>query len=430
MPRWCSVIVPVGVLLAGRALAQGPLDVERPRFALPADQRTATALGFEAGLTGPALIATTDDLHLRLLVARAARDTALVRATLRRASETYALLGRSQAPPPVLLAETEAWLGDSGAALARMRAFESRRAAMDTAVRWDDVPNGALLARADSARARLEAPTPHAAAAGRIAFPRRGEGAWRWRYDAEIRTRLPFAAPVDTIVPIARVALIVDEALVRNAAALELRTGVRGVALDLPLLSRVGDEGLLYLRTLVTALRSGGTTARVGADGDVVGHRAIHEAAGFGAGTATSLLQALGPLAFAPRLPAESLAVGATWTDTVRVAAPGTALGDAAIPLPATVRLTDIRAVEGRTLAVLALDADVRAWPIGRGLEHADITLSGEIVLDAGDGLPVRTAASLRASVVDGRGARTPVRALVTALRQTAPAIEGRIASR
>ena len=420
--------------------------------------RAITELGFGLRGTGAALRATTDDPGIMLLVYRAARDTAALRDAVRAIDSARARLALRNLPPPLSLAEAELALGDTAAALARLLAFDASWTRMERTVSWGAARNGWLLGRtwlllgdvaaatghgADAMRAygrvialwgRGDADVQPAVARARAALAstgaepvdaeaarvslvdaRDGEPA-RVRYDAVLWMQpRPVADAPDR--PLVRIGFVTTE----RAAGLTATQSYDSVTLDAPLLASLGTDGMAIRREIQSAAGRLTATTTCDALARVTGRRVSTEAA-LPAELRGLLEQGagFGPLSMALRLPAGPVPVGASWTDTLAVGVPGS---EGAVTMHATWRLARLASVGGRRLAFVTIDA---ATPAGAPVRA---TLTGEIVRDLDAGTNLRLAASLRAAVPAAGGSATPVRVLLTALREaTAPT--GALASR
>ncbi len=455
-------VVPADIDDLEARLLGGPSADWRLRSGRRSALRALTELGFHLRGTGPGLTATADDAGTLLLVYQAARDTAGVRQQLAVADAARRGLARRNVPSPLLLAEAELFLGDSAAALARLRAFDRDWTAMDRGVMWGMVGNAWTLGRtwrllgdleaaagrpAQAARAwrRVrdlcddgdasvrEAVTavraalgagPTAAAAPSIVLLRASDAGFseRYRYDAVAWLRLPNQQEWEAPLTLARLTMFATERATPAAGGMvTYRQTYDSTMLDMPILSNAGDAGLSLLREAVGALRGIRAVTEADARGRVLRRsvtgeralpgeleRALAGAAGFG------------PMGAAVPFPAEPVGVGATWTDSVTLYVPG-GLVDAGARVAATYKVRQLALVGGVRTAFITLDVATGERPTADG-GRAAATLTGELVWDVDAGVAVRLAASLRATSWDARGVATPARVLLTALRQPSPA--------
>lgn len=254
-----------------------------------------------------------------------------------------------------------------------------------------------------------------AAGADAVRLPPPAAGVWRYRYELTLWTTPPVGiAATDAAAPLARTTIVADEVLGGDRM---LRRRVRGAAVEVPLLARFGAEGRAYARRLERALGEGRAAVVLDARNRArpAGAARVASSASALAGAGDALLDAVGPLGLLPPLPARTLRTGDAWTDTVALRVPGSAL-DEPMAVPATLRLVAVRAEGVATAAVVTVAARVRHAVLSDG-STADITLTGETVVDLAAGVPVRASAELRAAVRDPRGAVTPLRACLAAER-------------
>lgn len=443
IPRTSSI--DAEALLAVMRLAAGvvPDDIDAIESRLQrvsgrgSAMRAITELGFGLRGSGPALRATSDDPTITLLVYQAARDTAGVRETIAALDVARARLALRNLPPPLTLAQAELAIGDSGAALIRLLAFEASWTTMEQQVSWGMVQNGWLLRRtwiqlrdlahamgrrADAERAygHIEGATEARGADSSTgtfslrAIPESGTGA-RFRYDAVLwmqPTALAMAAPAR---PLARLGFVTSERTAPTARGVVTTQTYDSIILDMSLLDALGAEGLTLRRQIQGAAGSMTATTDVDSLGHST-HRALHTDALLPEELRTLIERGVGfgPLSGAVALPAGAVSIGDSWRDTVALAIPGSA---ASVTLTATYRLARITTTGGRRLAFITIDAGTgtpRAQPDGGRVQA---TLTGELVRDLATGESLRLAASLRATVFAANGAATPVRVLLTAMK-------------
>lgn len=400
--------------------------------------RAITGLGFRMRGTGPALTATSTDLGIQLLVAQAARDSEAVRTAIFAIDEARGRLAPRNLPPPVDLAEAELSLGDSSAALARLRAFRARATVMERTVSWGAVQNGWLLGRTwmllgDLAKARGSAAEADSAytlasaegigATARAATPNGGRVRLapsiedsRVRYDAVLWMQPVVALSSGPAQPTARLTFSVSEHRRPEADGTVTTTQTfDSIALDVPLLDRLGAEGLRVRRAIQASAGSLTAVTRT----DSLDHitirtlsasalpdelkRLIENGAGFG------------PLSVSVALPGRAVVVGDHWTSSVQLDVPGTA---DPVAVTATYRLARIQDAGGRRLAFITIDAGSDAATGMSDGGRAQVHLTGELVRDCTTGETLRLAASLRATTWSPTGVQIPVRVLLTALRE------------
>ncbi len=252
-----------------------------------------------------------------------------------------------------------------------------------------------------------------------VRLPPPAAGAFRFRYELTLWAPPPIGvAAADTAAPLARTVVVVDEVLATDRT---LTRAVRGADVDMPLLASFGAEGRAYARRLAAALAAGRAADTLDARNRAPGRRSAPAAATASTVTAAGdlLLAAVGPLGILPPLPANAVRPGEAWTDTVVVRVPGSVLEEP-LAVPATLRLGAIRADAAGASADITVAARIRHAVLSDG-STVDLTLSGGTVLDLAAGVPVRATAQLRASVRDPRGAVTPLRARLSAVRLALP---------
>ncbi len=425
--------------------------------------RAITELGFGERGTGPALRATTDDPGMLLLVNIAARDTAGVREVVGVIDAARARVSLRNLPPPVALAEAELFLGDSAAALARLLAFDASWTRMERTVSWGAAQNGWLLGRAwlllgdvalamgrrpEAARAygRVIALWEHGdadvqPAVGRaragLAATRDGAGASipsasagfaalgpaldadvRVRYDAVLWMQPRVGADMGGR-PLARLGFVTTEGTLRTPGGFAALQTYDSVMVDMPLLDALGDQGLAIRRQIQAS--AGAMTART--DADSLGRttrRTLQTDAPLPEELRSLLERGIGfgPMSLTLPTQARAMKPGDEWTDVIAVAIPGAVT---TLPMRATWRLTRIGMVGGRRMAFITLDATTRGAQARAAGDRVQATLTGELVRDLTTGATLRLAASLRATVYAANGDATPVRVLLTALREAAP---------
>ncbi len=453
--------------LEARLLGGAPTDW-RLRSGRGSALRALTELGFHLRGTGPGLVATAEDPSTLLLVYQAARDTAGVREQLAAADAAWRGLSRRNVPAPLLLAEAELFLGDSAAALRRLRAFDREWSAMDRGVMWGMVGNAWTLGRAWRLLGDLEAAAGRPADAARawrrvdelwdggdpavreaVGAVRAALGAGaaavtpslpvflrasqtgfseRYRYDAVAWMRLPFQPDWDRPLVAARLTLLATERATRSAGGvITYRQTYDSTALALPALGNAGDIRLSLLRESLGALAGLRAVTEADERGRVL-RRSVSGRAALPAELERALLGAagFGPLGAAVPFPAAAVGVGAAWTDSLSVYVPGGLLDDGA-RIAATYTLRRVALIGGVRTAFITVDASTGERPTADG-GRVSATLTGELVWDVDAGVAVRLAASLRATAWDRRGVATPARVLMTALRQPAPATDLRAA--
>jgi hypothetical protein len=412
--------------------------------------RALTELGFRRRGTGPALVATTENPAILLLVHRAARDSAGVRRLIAAADAERIRASVRNLPPPLALAEAEAWLGDTAAARARLAAFERSWLAMDPDVEWGMVANGWLLGRTwmllgdlaraggrpeDAARAYRRvvalwgdgdgamqpevtraraalaesplAPPPVApAGAGRVvlraaAAPEPGAA---YRYDAAGWLPVPVPGVRDATQPAFRITLFGREQDTRwSESGITRAVAVDSARFDAPLLAMLGDDGIALRRQAVAASRGLRIETALDTHGSVQSRSLRTDApAPDGLDDALGVLAVLASVALAPPFPARSVAVGATWLDTLALRTAGSS-GER---LAVTWRLARVDTIAGVPTAFLTLSVG------GAGTQ-----VSGELVYDLDAAVALRLAVSIHAAVRLPGAGMAPARILVTALR-------------
>jgi hypothetical protein len=402
--------------------------------------RAITTLGFRMRGTGAALTATSSDLGIQLLVYEAARDSEGVRTTIFAIDDARSHLAVRNLPPPIDLAEAELALGDSAAALTRLRSFANNATTMERTVSWGAVQNGWLLGRtysllgdlerirgraaqADSAYARAAAEGTDAgsrsmepAAAGAVRLQPTDANS-RVRYDAVLWMQPVFSISTEAPRPTVRITFTANEH--RSAGADGGFTTTQtydSIALDMPLLDRLGNDGLAIRRGIQASAGSLIAVTRT----DSLEHTVSRT---LSAATLPEELRKLlehgvgfGPLSAAAPLPGHALAVGEQWSTTLQIDVPGAA--DPA-PVIATYRLTRIATAGNRRLAFISIDAGNAAATAMSDGGKVQVRLTGELVRDCATGETLRLAASLRGMVWSPTGAQMPVRVLLTALRES-----------
>ncbi len=390
--------------------------------------RAITELGFPLRGYGAALRATTDDPTIQLLVMEAAQDSAGVRDAILLLDAARARVAVRNLPPPLTLAEAELFLGDSTAALSRLLAFEASWTQMERGVAWGVVRNSWMLGRtwlllgnlakrmgrtreasAAFERAAAEGQSINesvlapATAVAMGSVPSDG----RVRYDATI-WMTPAIGPDQGTRPLARLSLVANEQASQGPGGVRIAQTFDSIALDMPALDRLGNEGLALRRRIqssagrLTAITTLDARGRV-ADRSVQEDGLPGEFSALIAGPA-----GFGPLDAAIPMPDCTVRPGDSWHDTLAVAIPGSA--GPAVRVPVTFRLSRIVETDTRRLAFITI--------AGSGMEDSTaVSISGEIVRDLASGVSLRLAASLRARVAAGTAERMPVRVLLTALR-------------
>jgi hypothetical protein len=378
-----------------------------------------TQLGYSLRGTGPALFATSRDSLTLLLVNQAARDTAEVRLLIAAADAASRQVTLRNQAPPLALAEAELWLGDTAAAVARLRRFEQSWTSMDPSVMRGMVPNGWTIDRTRRLLADLEASrgdTASVPACEGVVLRAAGRGETRFRYDATAWVRMPFQRADDRPMQVARITLVARERVVGDSAGLlAWRQQFDSAALDLPVVNGLGYNGAAMLRRAQLGMR--GLTSLTVTDS---AGRWIGRQISSGAEVPAELERVMatrggfGPLGAAITFPRYAVTAGDSWTDSITLYAPGGVLAE---DTRAAVRYTLLRVerIEGRRVAFIAIAAETGELDAEDGRSSA--SLSGELLWDVDDGVAIRLAASLRAVMVDRLGTVTPARVLMTALR-------------
>ena len=425
-------------LLTRLAAGAVPAAVDQVEFSLLSQRQSAaclraiTELGFLRRGFGAALRATSDDPAILLLVYEAAHDTAGVRELRDALALARSRVAQRNAPPPLALAEADLYLGDTANALVRLLAFDASWTVMERPVSWGAVQNAWTLGRtwlllgdvaaatgrrADArrayervialwadgdedvqpfvarARAWIEGRTiPSSSNPAAVSLRPLATAGGRFRYDAVLW------ATSDQ--PLARMSFVTTEDAATVAGGALVTQRFDSVILDMPLLDRMGAEGLA-LRRQVQGSAGVMTTETVIDTLGRVASRSLH--APSLPDDLRSLLEGpigLGPLAGAVPLRSTEAHPGDQWTDTLSLMIPGTGMR---VSLRAEYRLARVTEAGGRRLAFITVAA--------RG---PGATLTGELVRDVDSGESLRLAASLRTATA---------RVLLTALREnTAPA--------
>ncbi len=403
--------------------------------------RAITALGFRMRGTGPALTATSSDMGIQLLVYVAAHDTEGVRTTVYAIDEARSHLARRNLPPPVDLAEAELSLGDTSAALARLRDFRSRAQDMERTVSWGAVQNGWLLGRtwallaqlarakgataeADSAQALAIAEgdsmimTP--AATGAVSLTP-ANGASRVRYDAVLWMQPVVSLSTEPQQPTARLTFVASEQRTATARGASTTQTFDSIAMDVPMLDRLGADGLAIRRAIQG---SAGSLTTVTETDSLERTTARTMSASALPEEMKKLIAAevgFGPLGSAAVLPGGSARVGQSWTSALFLSVPGAA---DPTPVTATYRLERIAESGSRRLAFISIAATTTTPARMSDGGQVQVRLSGELVRDVTTGETLRLAASLRGTVWTATGSQMPVRVLLTALRESGSAAQ------